>query len=156
MSTTTPTARTADRAAKRAEALAFVNNPLREVLRIAGVVDGMLSRGSYGSATVEFIEGFDRLSPKDANLLYEWLMSQIQTVVLTMAVFAHEDDDHALDIPLKRLASYRAMYLSCHGTDIGFTRILLRTADSLRLNNDVYAALVLFSVAKESQDGLKA
>lgn len=146
MSTTTPTARTADRAAKRAEALAFVNNPLREVLRIAGVVDGMLSRGSYGSATVEFIEGNDRLTPKDANLLYEWLLTQIQTAVLNVAVLAEADDDHALDIPLECLASYRCMYLGCYGSDIGFTRTLLRTADSLRLDNDLYAALLLFSI----------
>lgn len=127
MTTTTDTARPADRAAKRDAALAFTYDPHREMYRVIGVVDSALRFGSYGSATVEFVEGFDALTPKVGNFLYEWLLAQVQTAVLNIAVSVEEGDDHALDIPLEQLASYRAMYLGCFGSDTGYIRILLRT-----------------------------
>lgn len=139
MTTTTTTSTAPAEPAKRYA----VNNPLREVIRIIGVVDGMLHRGSYACAVDEFLVGFDRLEPMQANALHEWLTIAVESAVLTITMLEDED---AIEIPLKLLSAFHPMYLGAYGSDIGFTRLLLRSADSLRLDNDVYAALLLFSI----------
>ena len=150
MPTTIPTTPST---ASRSLALSHASDIHNEIFRIAGLVDSLLVHGSYGHATMEFIDGFRGIAPSGTNWLYEWWLSQVQTTTLTMAVHAHEDDDHALDVPLEWLASYRAMYLACFGTDTGFLRILLRTADVQRLDNDVYAAMILLcqSLSREAE-----
>lgn len=134
MTTTTTTT------APRSATLASASETHREIYRIVREVDGALLPGSWCLASSKFFHGFDRLDAGQANWLFQWLMVQIQTAVLMLATHTENDDSAAL--ALDYLGSYRDMYLDCYGSENGFLRLVLRTADTLRLDNDVYLALL--------------